>query len=212
MIAGVDEAGRGCIVGSMFLCVLYCKKEDEHRLKKIGVRDSKLLSPKQREELEPQIRKMCTVKLVEVEVPEINSLMETASLNEIEAMKIAHGLNSVKSKPEIVYVDSPDNIPKNFELRIRKYLNDRMHIISQNKAESRFPVVAAASIVAKVARDAQIEEIKRQLGIDFGSGYTSDPRTREFLMQHANEPEVRKHLRTKWKTLDNIKQKTLAEF
>ncbi|MFA5105541.1 MAG: ribonuclease HII [Candidatus Micrarchaeia archaeon] len=212
MIAGVDEAGRGCIVGSMFLCVLYCKKEDEPKLRKIGVKDSKLLSPKRREEIEPEIRKMCSVKLVEVDAEEITALMDTASLNEIEAMKIAHALNSVKSKPEIVYVDSPDNIPKNFELRIRKYLNDRMHIISQNKAESRFPIVAAASIVAKVARDAQIEKIKSILGIDFGSGYTSDPRTISFLQEHAGEPEVRKYLRTKWKTLDNIKQKTLAEF
>ncbi len=212
MIAGVDEAGRGCILGPMVLCVLYCKKEDEPKLKKLGIKDSKLLSPKQRVELEPQIRKMCTANLVVVEAPELNTMMEKDSLNEIEAIKIAHALNSTKLKAEMVYIDSPDNIPKNFELRIRKYLNDKMHITSQNKAESRFPVVAAASIVAKVARDGFIEKIKQEIGIDFGSGYTSDPRTIAFLQEHAYDANMKPYLRTKWKTLDNIKQKKLDEF
>ncbi|HQT44653.1 MAG TPA: hypothetical protein PLO51_01630 [Candidatus Micrarchaeota archaeon] len=121
-------------------------------------------------------------------------------------------LNSTKLKAEMVYIDSPDNIPKNFELRIRKYLNDKMHITSQNKAESRFPVVAAASIIAKVARDGFIEKIKKEIGIDFGSGYTSDPRTIAFLQEHAYDANVKPYLRTKWKTLDNIRQKKLGDF
>ncbi|MBM3229596.1 ribonuclease HII [Candidatus Parvarchaeota archaeon] len=212
MIAGIDEAGRGCIIGPMVLAAAFCQKEDEAKLRKIGVRDSKKLTPAKREELAPLIKKICRIGMVKVSAHELTSLMSGASLNEIEALKIGELLNSSSLKPSIVYVDSPDNIPKNFELRIRKYLKSKLHIISQNKAEDRFPCVAAASIVAKVERDNLIESIKQETGFDFGSGYTSDPLTIKFLETHANDPKIKQYLRWKWKTLENIKQKTLADY
>lgn len=130
-----------------------------------------------------------------LEVKEINSLMVKYSLNEIEAMKIAELINNLDEEVEKVFVDSPDSIPKKFEERIRKYLNkdkQKIKIISENKADSKYVVVGAASIIAKVTRDKEIEKICEKFG-DIGSGYPSDPYTKKFLAEYVEKMENSPH-------------------
>ncbi len=214
LIAGIDEAGRGPVFGPMVLAVCTIHKTDEEKLIKLGVKDSKLLSVKERARQFNEIK--CMVKefgSIQVSPKEIDLLRDRRSLNEIEAMRIGILLNELKEKPEIVFVDSPDHIAPNFALRIKKYLTFDCIIKSEHKADFIYPVVSAASIIAKVERDSEIKKLAEKYG-KIGSGYSHDEITVKFLKEwiecNSCLPEF---ARTSWNTsrkaLDKKFQKKL---
>ncbi|MFA5108558.1 MAG: ribonuclease HII [Candidatus Micrarchaeia archaeon] len=211
MICGIDEAGRGCIIGPMVIAVASISQLEEYKLKEMGVKDSKQLSPKRREDLYVQIMQICKVSTTHISAKEITELMDKYSLNEIEAIFISKLVKDTDA--QTLFVDSPDNVPANFAKRIRKYLKGKkLKIVSENKADVNHPIVAAASVIAKVQRDAQIEKIKKEMGENFGSGYTSDPNTIEFLKKRLNDKELQPYLRHKWATLKRLGQKKISDF
>ncbi len=212
MIIGIDEAGRGCIIGPMVICAAAINPLEEYKLKEMGVRDSKKLSPRQREGLYGKVGRMCKYTTVKVTAEELNVLMDKHNLNEIEAIKIAAAIDTLGIKDATVYVDSPDNVPAKFAKRIEKYVKTRVRIVSANKADDTYVIVGAASIIAKVTRDREIEKIKKETGIDFNSGYTSDPKTQAVIARRADYPLLAPYLRTKWSTLRTDNQKKLSEF
>jgi len=190
LIAGIDEAGRGPCFGPMTIGISVMEKETEKELKQLGVKDSKEILPNKRKALIESIKLNCIEHRVLILEPiEINDLMTQYSLNEIEAIKIALLINELKSKPEIVYVDSPDAVKGAFEKRIRKYLNkysEKIKIVAENKADSKYVVVGAASILAKVKRDEEIEKLSEKFG-NIGSGYPADPNTKKFLAEYVEK-------------------------
>ncbi|MFA6268484.1 MAG: ribonuclease HII [archaeon] len=190
LIAGIDEAGRGPCFGPMTIGIAVMEKESESPLKELGVKDSKEILPNKRKALIDTVKEHATEHKVLVISPiEINDLMAQYSLNEIEAMKIADLINGLKKTPEIIYIDSPDAVKGAFEKRIRKYLNktsEKVKIIAENKADSKYVVVGAASILAKVKRDEEIEGLCEKFG-DFGSGYPSDPKTKKYLADYVEQ-------------------------
>lgn len=195
----------------MVICV--CVVDDERELERIGVKDSKLLSPSARRRLYPQIKALAReARCVHVTARELNVLMEKHTLNEIEAMKMGELISGLRSRPEIVFIDSPDVNTVRFEKKARELFKSAVRVKVEHKADARYPVVAAASILAKVERDEAIDKIKRELGEDFGSGYSSDPRTIEFLRKNYHRPEVRKYVRKKWETVKKLAQRKLDEF
>lgn len=214
MICGIDEAGRGCIIGPLVLCAATIDPMEEFQLKELGVKDSKKLSPHQRESIFPKLQEICKSAVIKVSAHEITELMGKYNLNEIEAQKAAEAIKLSGSGITRVYVDSPDNVPEKFADRIRKYFKERKapQIISENKADDKYLIVGAASIIAKVIRDREIEKIKDEIGYDFNSGYTSDPFTMAFLAKHGNDMKMRKYIRTKWATLAKMRQKKLIDF
>jgi ribonuclease HII len=182
-------------------------------LKKIGVKDSKLLTPKKREQLFGKITSICNEFVVmKTTANSLNEEMKKHSLNEIEAMELGKALSLLKTPPEVVYIDSPDTIAKRFCTRIRKYHAGGEELICEHKADFNYPICSAASIIAKVERDAVIGEIKKELGCDFGSGYTSDDRTIDFLKKNFHRAEIHKYIREEWETINNLKQRKLSEF
>ena len=212
MIIGVDEAGRGCIIGPMVICAAAINPLDEYKMKEMGVKDSKKLSPAQREKLYPKVAHMCKYACAKVTAAELNVLMDKYSLNEIEAMKIAGLIDSLALPGATVYVDSPDNVPAKFAKRIEKYMRTKHKIVSANKADDLYLTVSAASIIAKVTRDREIEKIKKEVGVDFNSGYTSDPVTQMYIKKRHEYPALLPYLRTKWSTLRVDTQKKLFDF
>jgi ribonuclease HII len=182
-------------------------KNKEKMFKDAGVKDSKLLSSKQREELFELIKKEAEeYKIVVVPAEELNILMDRFSLNEIEAQKAAFAISKLKSTPLYLVFDSPDTTTTKFTKRIKDNLKAIKHeynykIISEHKADLNHPSVSCASILAKVTRD---EMLKKLVGLDI-SGYSSDPKTIDFLKdyfkKHKSFPE---YTRMKWKTVDNI--------
>jgi len=213
LVAGTDEAGRGCVLGPLVICIAIVEEEKEPLLKKMGAKDSKLLTPAQRENLYQKVKDACVeARCIHITAKQLNTMMGEHSLNEIEAMKVAELLSTMKHHPDRIIADSPDTDVKRFEARIRKYLKRDLVIHSEHKADLNHPIVSGASILAKVERDAEIAKIKKELGYDFGSGYTSDPRTIEFLKSNMHLPAVQKYIRTKWATISKLKQRKLGDF
>lgn len=212
MIIGVDEAGRGCIIGPMVICAAAINPLDEYRLKELGVKDSKKLSARQREGLYGKVGRLTKYTTVKVTAAELNALMDRHNLNEIEAMKIAQAIDALGIRDATVYVDSPDNVPAKFARRIEKYIKTRVKIVSANRADDTYVIVGGASIIAKVTRDREIEKIKKETGLEFNSGYTSDPVTQKYIARRKEYPQLEPYLRTKWSTLRVDRQKKLSEF
>ena len=206
-IAGIDEAGKGPVIGPLVICGFATTDDELEKLKKFGIKDSKKLSKNRREELVELLFKNGECEIVVIPPDELDSLMAQKTINEIlyeNFEKIIY-----KLKPEIAYVDSPDVKPDRLKERLEK---KGVKIVSEHKADEKYLVVAAASIIAKVTRDNEVEKLKKIYG-DFGSGYASDERTRRFLKNYLEKngcfpPCVRKS----WKTLDRIAQKSLDEF
>ena len=209
IIAGIDEAGRGCVLGPMVLAICLVDEKKEAFFKEIGVKDSKLLSRSKREELFTVIKENSAYyKIVVVPAQELNVLMNAYSLNEIEAQKVVELLKDLKVIPQRLILDSPDTVAERYTLRIRNILKktavaniEDLEIVSEHKADYKYISVACASILAKVTRDKLMDQL---VGFPL-SGYSSDPKTIEYLKKYFLEnksfPEF---TRMKWKTVDNI--------
>ncbi len=214
LIAGIDEAGRGPCMGPLCISVVLIKKTQEEKLISLGLKDSKLLTESQRENFYPQIQSVAQAySFIKIHPKELDELMTWKSLNEIEAMKIGQLLNELKEKPSTIFVDSPDPIAEEFANRIKKYISFSTHIIAEHKADFNYPIVSAASIIAKVERDKEIKKIAEKFG-DIGSGYSSDPKTISFIEKYLEEnnklPEfVRNNWETNKRILDNKFQQKL---
>lgn len=217
LICGVEEAGRGPVIGPLVMCGILIKEEDEAKLKSIGAKDSKLLTPKTREILFDQIKKMVLkYELVILSPKEIDEAVEggkATNLNWLEATTSAKIIN--KLKPEKAILDCPSPNLKAYEAYLRKQLdNKKIVLVCAHHADKNFPLVSAASILAKVTRDREIAKLKKELGVDFGSGYPSDPVTKEFLKEHYMDyPDIIRHSWAPYKELIKQKsQKKLGEF
>jgi len=199
MICGVDEAGRGPVLGPMMVCAVAV--ESDASLISLGVRDSKKLTPKKREELAPKIRKLAMVELIEVPAKEID--LRDCSLNELEADVFARLIDRLS--PEVAYVDAADTSEEQFAKMIKAKLKCNPRIVSEHKADDTYPVVSAASIVAKVTRDARIKEIEVEIGEPIGSGYMTDPITTDFLERFVTEHKCcPPHTRMSWEPAKNL--------
>lgn len=199
------------------LCAYAIQEEREQELKEMGVKDSKLLSAKERERLYAKLVKMGDFEVRQLSAEEITSLMrKRVNLNDIEAKEAGLALEAIHSRSKIskAFIDSPDPIPEKFEKRIRKYVDAHFNLVCENKADYNYPVVGAASIIAKVIRDEEIEKIKREVGFDFGTGYSHDVNTIEFLKKNWKRQEVSKYIRHTWQTAKDLKnvQVDLSKF
>lgn len=202
MKAGIDEAGKGCVIGPLVVVGVAC--DCEEYLRSIGVRDSKKLSEKRREEIAEKIREVAIVEIIKISAEKLNELMESKNLNEI--LRDAYAEIILKLKPSIVYLDSPDVRPERLASYLKKVTG--VEVIAEHKADTRYPLTSSASIIAKVEREKEIERLKKEFG-DFGSGYASDPRTIEYLKRLKEMPPF---VRKRWKTLKRLSQLQLSEF
>lgn len=177
LVCGVDEAGRGSMIGPLVVAGISIEKSKIDELTNLGVKDSKKLTPSAREYLYKKI-----ITLVDnyatsrVNPKTIDSSVLKHQLNHLEALHMAKVIK--KLGPSISYVDSCDVNPARFGREITK-ISKTGKIKSYHHADSKFVVVSAASIVAKVTRDRAIEKINKLYQI--GSGYPSDDRTVQFV-------------------------------
>lgn len=207
---GIDEAGRGPVLGPMVLCGLAVNEEQEKKLREIKVKDSKMLTPKKREELSGKIEKIATHTVV-IRVPAHKidtNRRKGVNLNQIEALKMAEIINMVK--PDKVYIDSPSyNSHKFSDYLFSKLENKNTEIIAENHADKKYPVVSAASIIAKVDRDGQIKKLEKELGEPIGVGYPHDQITIQHLEKLArkNKGKMPRYVRCSWDTTRQIIRK-----
>ncbi|MDP3765040.1 MAG: ribonuclease HII [Nanoarchaeota archaeon] len=204
-------------MGPLVMCGLVIKEEDEKELVRLKVKDSKLLTRKQREFLFDKIKDVSEkYKLIIIEPQEIDRAVhyhDGLNLNKLEARKSAEILNVLN--PDKAIIDAPSNNIKNYKRYLMKFVKNKdIEVILEHKADFNYPVVSAASILAKVTRDNEIEKLKKQIGIDFGSGYMTDPKTVEFLKNNFEKyPELFRKSWFPYKELVNKKfQKSLSDF
>jgi ribonuclease HII len=214
-VCGIDEAGRGPVIGPMVMAGVVIDEMDENKLKAIGVKDSKLLSKELREELFSKITSIVKdYKIIVIFSDEIDEAVfsKTHNLNKLEAEKAALIINELK--PDKAILDCPSINVKDYCNYVKKMLlNQDTYLVCEHKADVNYPSVSAASILAKVTRDNEIEKLKKQHKIDFGSGYPSDPKTKEFLEKNYERYDFFRKSWEPWKRLkENKKQKNLMDF
>jgi len=215
LIIGIDDAGRGPVIGPMVLAGVLIPREVEEEFRRAGIKDSKLLTPKKRKELAKIIKEVCIDWKCQIISPiEIDTGFGMGvNLNEVEAIASAAIINTLVSnlteeqkKNLVIVIDCPSNNPNAWLVILNKHIkpeNQKIRIRAEHKADFHYPSVSAASIIAKVTRDAEIEKLKEKYG-DFGSGYPSDKRTIDFLKENFEKLKKEKIFRESWQTLDNI--------
>jgi len=218
MICGVDEAGRGPVMGPLVIAGITAVNQSV--LQESGVKDSKKLTPKHREILAQKIRNIADeIEVVIITASDIDDMRKVMTLNEIEV----HGFTKVikKLKPDLCYVDAADVNDARFGKNIEQYLSKKTQVVSKHKADDIYPIVGAASIIAKTTRDKEVKKIETQLtkklDLPLGSGYPSDPITQKFLRTYVTEyGKLPPHTRHSWKTAQTIvrtvKTRTLDDF
>jgi ribonuclease HII len=213
LICGVDDAGRGPVIGPMVIAGVAIDEKDIEKLREIGVTDSKLLSPVQRERMFDQIQEIAKYKVVIASAAKIDEAVEseTTNLNWLESEMFAEAINYLK--PSRAIVDCPSTNIEAYSAHLRTYLNVKVHLNCLHKADLKYEVAGAASILAKVTRDREIAKLKEKYG-DFGSGYPSDPRTKKFLLENWEKyPEL---FRKSWATYKKVaivkNQSSLGDF
>lgn len=203
MEAGVDEAGRGPVIGPLVIAIVMWSNDEA---KSIGVKDSKKLTRASRERLFNVIMsKAPCVKYIHADPQLIDKYALRGLLNVLEAELISRLIGMCPGATR-VYVDSPDPNP----IRFRALINSgNVEVIAENHADESIPLVSAASIVAKVVRDREIDRLKAIYG-DFGSGYPSDPRTIRFLKERIEKGELPPIVRRSWATVKRLLNSRLA--
>lgn len=215
LILGIDEAGRGPVLGSMVMAGVLMDEKNLYKLDKLKVRDSKLLTPKQREHLFDKIKKISKNYIIVVQPKEIDEalLSDHLNLNWLEAHKSAEIINRLS--PDSAIVDCPSSNIKKYEIYLRKLLkNKKIKTIVEHKADYNHKICAAASILAKVTRDREIKKLQEVIPHNIGSGYASDPYTIDFLEKHHEKYGYL--IRKTWASYKNLikakGQKKLGEF
>ena len=207
-VAGVDDAGRGSVIGPLVIAGVLMEEEELPKLTELGVRDSKLLSPHRRETIAPEIERIAQrYTVIKLSPKEIDGVVQTGRklhrLNRLEAQTMAKVIETLK--PDVAYVDASDVLEERFKQHILECLSFKVEIVSKHKADRDYPIVSAASIIAKVERDKEIAELTSKYG-DLGCGYPTDPKTVRFLKQCLEElGEYPDFVRKSWKPAKKAK-------
>jgi ribonuclease HII len=214
-ILGIDEAGRGSVIGPMIIAGVMVDEIGEEELRRMGVKDSKMLTPKKREELYPLIKGVAKdVAAISVSAREIDELRKKKNLNIIEAERMAQIIRLLKA--DTAYVDAPQVSTGKFRDILLNLAKNHTKIVAENYADKKYPAVSAASIIAKVERDRAVEEIKKIVGFNFGVGYSHDERSIRFVKDSLKEKKNLEWIRQSWMTVLELKgkqkQKALKEF
>lgn len=220
-IAGIDDATKCPCIGSIFVSGVVANPKIIRAWKKLGVKDSKLVSPKKRAHLEKIIKETALAYSVAEIVPAMID-DKTYNLNDWEMLVVIQIIQNLQAdqRIETIIIDNWEVTEKHFHHRFNIMINQatsqpqfphnitihssqltNLSLIPQHFADERYVIVGAASILSKQASDKQYAEYKQQYG-DFGSGSPADPKTRLFVWQHRyNPPPI---IRTSWKTFATL--------
>ena len=208
LVLGIDDAGRGPVIGPMVLAGVLVEEDVQKKFKKIGVTDSKKLTPKRREYLAEKIKGMIETFEITVTHPEeIDGHIDgdtESNLNKLEAKKCAEIINKINKglgKLKVV-IDCPSVSIASWADYLKRNIDNlsNLEISCEHKADKNHMSVAAASILAKSVREKEMALLKAQFGKKIGSGYCSDPLTCKFLEKYAQEHEDKGIFRKSWKT------------
>ena len=202
-ILGVDEAGRGSVLGPLVIAGVIVPEKMDKVLERMGVKDSKRIVPHRRTILSRKLKKMFEWEVIVITAQDIDNMRaEGINLNDIEKNAMEDLI--LKLNPEKAIVDAVDVKAERFQDKLCK--STGVNVIAEHKADDKYIEVSAASIIAKQERDSFIEKINKEYikmgGI--GSGYPSDPTTKKFLTNFTYD-EMPDFVRKSWATVANMK-------
>ena len=202
-ILGIDEAGRGSVLGPMVIAGVIVPEKMDKVLERMGVKDSKRLTPNRRTILSRKLKKMFDYEIVVIAALEIDQMRaDGVNLNDIEKNAMRDLI--IRLNPEKAIVDAVDVKAERFQRNLCE--STGLNVIAEHKADDKYIEVSAASIIAKAERDAQIAEINKdyiKMG-GIGSGYPSDPATKKFLTNYTYD-EMPDFVRRSWATVSKMK-------
>lgn len=208
---GIDEAGRGCVIGPMVVAVVAADDADRRWFWKNNVRDSKLVPPEERDGLAPRIKERCWFQ-IKVALPSdidcaVHDRSRTLNGLELELMSecLRDAMDQFGDQETYALVDAPSINAHGFleKLFVASGWNEMNGLRAKHHADARNRTVGAASIIAKYERERLIAILKRELGHDFGSGYCHDPRTIAHLKTLSRDAS---HVRWSWSTTQLVCQ------
>ena len=210
---GIDEAGRGCVIGPLVVACVAADAADRKWFWANNVRDSKIVPPKQRDELAKMIRERCWFQVRVVHPPKIDIAVRdrTRTLNGLELELMADLLREFQDAHEereaLALVDAPSINAQGYleQLFVASGWDDMETLRAKHEADRKDRTVAAASIIAKAERERLIARLKKELGIDFGCGYSHDETTRSFV---TTCPSDAPYVRWTWKTAQILNAQT----
>lgn len=215
LVVGVDEAGRGSLLGPLVVGAFVLPRDRLPALVATGVRDSKLLTPAARTAIYRRLAGVGRRLSVALDPATIDRYVHVGGLNDLEAR--AFGQLVRRAGAPLAYVDACDPVPARFGRAVARWAGGDPTIVARHRADATFPVVAAASIVAKVRRDRALERLRGSVGAEVGSGYPSDARTVSFVRGLLRDggpvpPWVRRSWRTMGRLMPPASARTLESF
>lgn len=207
---GIDDAGRGPVIGPMVLAGCLIDDKTASEFSKIGVKDSKQLTEKRREFLASKIREKAeTFEIIVIPPSKIDD--KSIKLNELEAIACADIINKINKgfKKLRVVVDCPSPSLVKWKDYLKTHIKNltNLELVCEHKADKNHISVSAASILAKSMREKKMSELRTKYGSEIGSGYTSDPLTQKFLEKNASKYEEDGIFRKTWSTWQKVKSK-----
>jgi len=205
-IIGIDDAGRGPVLGPMILAGVLIEDKDNKTLTELGAKDSKLLLPKRRNEIKNKIIRQFKYH---IEISEPKEIDKSDNLNYLEAIKTAKIINKLtkelKDKVDVI-VDCPSTNIESWTSDVQKLIKkpEIIKLICEHKADVNHPSVAAGSIIAKEKREEEMLKLRSKFKTDFGSGYPADPKTKDFIKENFNNPKYKELIRFSWNTVKKL--------
>lgn len=205
-LLGIDDAGRGPVIGPMTLAGVIITEEQESEIRALNAKDSKLLSPIQRKKIAEALKPKFTHFIVTSSAKQID---DSSNLNYLEAIKTAQIINYLtenETETTKAIVDCPSVNIQAWSKDVQELLEnpDKIILSCEHKADANHPIVGAASILAKEQREDEIKKIKEKFQIEFGSGYPADPRTKTFLEKNFDKEEYIPIIRFSWNTVKKL--------
>ncbi|MBR1369966.1 ribonuclease HII [Methanocalculus chunghsingensis] len=212
MFSGVDEAGKGAVLGPMVIAGIGVS--DLASLENLGIRDSKLLSPRRREMIFDLLTSSFSYHVVSLLPYDIDAALPSISINRLIAEANAACVTALSS--EVAYLDACDVNAGRFGENVSYLIPFPCTVIAEHQADRSYPIVGAASIIAKVIRDRSIEALNEEYG-EIGSGYPSDKTTIRFLTDYIRDNHIPPPCaRRSWKTVSSLllrqNQSSLSDF
>jgi len=208
-VLGIDEAGRGCVFGDLYVAGFVAEPYEPDALRAVGATDSKRLSAKRRVAAREALSEMGTVDVRRITPAQIDD----GNLNHLELEVLLDLI--ITHRPDHVIIDAlghPSTLPKTMDQLLSALVPHGLapKITMEPKADLNHPVVGAASIFAKTDRDDQLDALKLEHG-ELGSGYPSDPKVKNWLASHAaTHTPWPSFVRTRWETVRRFEQLRLA--
>jgi ribonuclease HII len=205
-LLGIDDAGRGPVIGPMTLAGVIINEKEESDIRALNAKDSKLLTPLQRKTIAEKLRPNFTHHIVTSSPKQID---DSTNLNYLEAIKTAEIINHLTkdlTEKTTAIVDCPSVNIESWSNDVQKLLKKPENIILQceHKADRDYPIVGAASILAKEKRGEEIKKLKATFQIEFGSGYPADPRTKKFIQENFDNEKYAPIIRFSWNTVKKL--------